>query len=233
MSNKKQYFFSPKGTVEPYAYLNRPDYGNENFKQPRGVYKLSLTVPSSEAQAMIDRIVKVQEENYAAIVEAWENGGKEAAKAKLKRGARLLEPYEGELPFFENEDGTVTFKFSSYASYQKDEETIPLVLKVVDSKGKRIENVPNISGGSEGKARFSMFAYGFTAIAGASVKLQLDSFMLTKLVEFAGGDNGWGDEAEEDGYVASEAPEAKGSPKSDFDGQEEEGGYEGQAGDDF
>lgn len=218
--NKKQYFFSPKGTVEPYAYLHKPDYGNEEFKQPRGVYKLNLTVPSGEAQAMIDRIVKVQEENYNAILEAWENGGREAAKAKLGRGKKLLEPYEGNLPFFENDDGTVTFKFSSYASYQKEDETIPLVLKVVDSKGKRIEDVPNISGGSEGKARFSMFAYGFTAIAGASVKLQLDSFMLTKLVEYAGG-NEWGDEAEEDGFVAEDAPKRE-KPQREEDWPEDD-----------
>lgn len=109
------------------------------------------------------------------------------------------------MPYFINDDGTVTFKFSSYASYvdKKTEELKPLVLKVVDSKGKRMNNVPAISGGSELKARFSMLAYGFSMVAGASVMLQLDSVMLVKLVEFSGSnalDDGWAAEAVEDGY---------------------------------
>lgn len=202
---KKEFFFTPKGKAEPYCSIQKPDYGNpeKGFGNPRGVYKVNLTVPSRDAQPMIDRIKRAHDANYAQILEDWENGGKAAAVAKLQRGKKLLEPYEGDLPFFENDDGTVTFKFSGYASYvdSKTKESKDIVLRVVDAKGKRITAVPAISGGSELKVRYSQFAYTFGAVVGASVKLQLDSVMLIKLVEYAAGGDDWGGQ-EEDGYEA-------------------------------
>lgn len=226
---KKQFFFTPKGKAEPYCSIQKADYGNpeKGFGNPRGVYKVNLTIPSKDAQPMIDRIVKAHEENFAAIMEAWNNGGEAAARAKLQRGKKLLEPYEGDLPFFENDDGTVTFKFSGYASYTdtKTGENKEIVLKVVDAKGKRIDAVPAIAGGSELKVRYSQFPYTFGAVVGASVKLQLDSVMLIKLVEFAAGGDDWAGE-EEEGYVApddrdsdwsqDEAPEREGPPDSTY-----------------
>ena len=116
----------------------------------------------------------------------------------------------------------MTFKLSSYDRYERDGEVIMKPLKVVDSKGKAIPKVPNISGGSEGKARFSMMAYGWTNVAGASVKLQLDSFMLTKLVEFGGGDDAWAEEAEE-GYVASESQKQAQGDEWEDQGEEAQG----------
>uniref|UniRef100_A0AAU6W378 Single-stranded DNA-binding protein n=1 Tax=Pseudomonas phage Lepni01 TaxID=3138536 RepID=A0AAU6W378_9VIRU len=206
----KQFFFTPKGIAEPYCSIQKPDYGNpeKGFGNPRGVYKVNLTVSRADAQPIIDRIVRLHEQNYAAITEQFEKD-RPSLTAKLGRGKKLLEPYEGDLPFFENDDGTVTFKFSSYASYQDKEtkETKPLTLKVVDAKGKRIDAVPAISGGSELKVRFSMFAYTFGAVVGASVKLQLDSVMLITLKEYASGSDDWADETEE-GYVAPEREES-------------------------
>lgn len=205
MGNLRVFHFTPRGTAEPYCAIQKPDYGNpeKGFGNPRGVYKVDLTVPSKDAQALINKINKLHEANYAEICEKFEAERPELLK-KLARGKKLLEPYEGNMPYFINDDGTVTFKFSSYASYvdKKTEELKPLVLKVVDSKGKRINNVPAISGGSELKARFSMFAYGFSAVAGASVKLQLDSVMLIRLVELEAEevDGEWLDEAVDGGY---------------------------------
>lgn len=205
--SQKVFIFSPRGIAEPYCSLQKPDYGNEakGFANPRGVYKVNLTVPRKDAQPLIDKIVKAQEANWAAIMEDWKNGGEDAARAKLQRGKKLLEPYEGDLPFFENEDGTVTFKFAGYASYtdKNTQENKQIQLRVVDSKGKRIDAVPAISGGSELKVRFSLFPYSFGAVVGASVKLQLDSVMLLKLVEYASGGDDWAGE-EEEGYVAPE-----------------------------
>jgi hypothetical protein len=205
MAAKKEFFFTPKGIAEPYCSIQKPDYGNpeKGFGNPRGVYKVNLTVPRKEAQPHIDRIVKCHEANWAEIQEAWKNGGEAAAKAKLGRGKTLLVPYEGQLPYFENDDGTVTFKFAGYASYQdsKTKESKEILLKVVDAQGKRIQAVPAISGGSELKVRYSMFPYTFGAVVGASVKLQLDSVMLIQLREYASGSDDWAGQ-EEEGYVA-------------------------------
>lgn len=201
----KQFLFTPVGTAEPYCSIQKPDFGNleKGFGNPRGVYKVSLTIPSREAQPLIDKITKAYDKNWAEISEAWENGGRAAAQAKLARGKKLLEAYQGELPFFENEDGTVTFKFSGYASYkdQKTDENRDIVLRVVDAKGKRIEAVPAIAGGSKLKVRFSIFPYTFGAVVGASVKLQLDSVMLIELREFAAGGDDWAGQ-EEEGFEA-------------------------------
>jgi hypothetical protein len=220
---KKEFFFTPVGVVEPYCYIAKPDFGHGSFASERGKYKINLTIPSEKAQDLIDKIVKKHETSYAKRLAEHKKNPPAAV-----RGKKPLTPYEGDLPFFENDDGTVTFKFSCYSSYEKDGEVIPIVLKVVDAKGKRIEKVPNISGGSEGKVRFSMIDYGWTATVGASVKLQLDSFMLTKLVEFAAGSDDWAGQEEEGGFVADDTNTNHGTTKSDWDDEtvsddEEEG----------
>src|SRR5450830_632450 len=159
MMVKKEFHFTPVGIADDYCAIHKPDCGRleMGFGNPRGVYKVDLTVPSREAQPLIDKINKIHKANYRAQVAEFKKG-RVAAMKNLAPGRKLQEPYEGNMPYFENDDGTVTFKFSSYASYvdKKTEELKPLVLKVVDSKGKRIDNVPAISGGSELKARFSM-----------------------------------------------------------------------------
>lgn len=204
---RKEFLFTPKGIAEPYCSIQKPDYGNpeKGFGNPRGEYKVNLTCSSEDAQPLIDKIVSIHDANYAALVKQFKKD-EPALRAKLQKGKKLLEPYEGDMPFFENDDGTVTFKIKGYASYidTKTQESKSIVLKVVDAKGKRIENVPAISGGSELKVRFLPFAYGWSNVAGASVKLQIDSVMLITLKEFNSDEGDWAEEAEEGGYEASE-----------------------------
>lgn len=223
MSNqKKEFFFTPIGTVEPYCYIAKPDYGRDHFASDRGKYKINLTMDSSAAQPHIDRIVKIHEADYAKRVAEYKKN-----PPQVQRGKKPLLPYQGDLPFIDNGDGTVTFKFVGWASYEKDGEMIPIPLRVVDAKGKAIATVPNISGGSEGKVRFSIVPYGWNPTVGASVKLQLEGFMLTKLVEFAGGQDDWGGQEEAEGYVAGDEPPRRG--EEDWDQQESQ---EGQPDDD-
>ncbi|QNJ57505.1 ssDNA-binding protein [Pseudomonas phage PlaquesPlease] len=221
----KQFHFTPLGVAEPYCSIQKPDYGNEEkgFGNPRGVYKVNLTIPSREAQPLINLITKAYDKNWEEVSEAWENGGRAAAQAKLQRGKKLLEAYQGDLPFFENDDGTVTFKFSGYASYQdrNTQEMKPIVLRVVDAKGKRIEAVPAIAGGSKLKVRFSIFPYTFGAVVGASVKLQLDSVMLVELREYAAGGDDWAGQ-EEDGYEAADDREEGWRGEQDQEGPQDD-----------
>jgi len=200
---RKEILTTPKGTAEPYCSIQKPDYGNpeKGFGNPRGEWKVNLTVPSKDAQPLIDRIVETHEANYKKLVAEFKKN-----PPTPQRGKKVLEPYEGDLPFFENDDGTVTFKIKGYASYidKNTQESKPLPLKVVDAKGKRIENVPAIAGGSELKVKFSLFPYGWTNVAGASVKLQIDSVMLITLKEYAGADD-WAEEAEEGGYSSDDS----------------------------
>lgn len=103
---------------------------------------------------------------------------------------------------------------------------------MVDSKGKRINDVPLIAGGSEIKVKFSMVPYGWSAVAGASVKLQLEGVMLVKLASFGGGsEDDWADEVEEGGFEASNSSrKSEGTPGQDF-GEEPEDEGEDESGD--
>ena len=219
---KRKVFTSARGVAEPYCYLAKPDFGSGDFKNERGVYKVSLTVSNDDprCQKMIDEIVEAHETDYAARLEEYE-----ANPPKVVKGKKPLKPYVGDMPFMDNEDGTTTFHFKCYGSYtdKKTGENKPIDLAIVDSKGKRIRGErPAISGGSELKIKYTLFPYGWSAVAGASVKLQLDSVMLIKLVEFGGGgEDEWADEIEEDGYVADEA-QARMPPKRDWDEEPEE-----------
>lgn len=219
---KRKVFTSARGVAEPYCYLAKPDFGSGDFKNERGVYKVSLTVSNDDprCQKMIDEIVEAHETDYAARLEEYE-----ANPPKVVRGKKPLKPYVGDMPFMDNEDGTTTFTFKCYGSYtdKKTGENKPIDLAIVDSKGKRIRgDRPAISGGSELKIKYTLFPYGWSAVAGASVKLQLDSVMLIKLVEFGGGgEDEWADEIEEDGYVADEA-QTRIPPKRDWDEEPEE-----------
>ena len=221
----KKVFTSALGTAEPYAYLAKPDYGNEErgFGNPRGVYKVDLTVPNKDprCQRMVDEIVKCHEEAYCAAVEEYE-----ANPPQVARGKKPLKPYEGEMPFIDNGDGTTTFKFKCYASFQdrKTKETKRINLVVVDSKGKKMEDVPIIGGGSKLKVKYSLVPYKWNTAVGASVKLQLESVMLVELATFGGGEDDWADEVEEGGYVASASPKASARDEeswTDTDGSDE------------
>lgn len=205
---KKQIMTSALGTAEPYAYLNKPDYGNEErgFGNPRGVYKVDLTVSNKDprCQSMIDQIVSCHEAAYAAAKEEYE-----ANPPQVARGKKPLLPYEGDMPFFDNGDGTTTFKMKCYASFQdkKTKETKHINLVVVDSRGKRIDDVPIIGGGSKIKVKYSLVPYSWNKAVGASVKLQLESVMLVELATFNGGGDDWGDEVEDGGYRAGSPEE--------------------------
>lgn len=200
---KKKILTSALGTAEPYAYIAKPDFGQGSFKNERGVYKVSLTIPNDKCQGMIDAIVAAHEENYERLVAEYEENPPKAA-----RGKKPLEPYEGDMPFFDNDDGTTTFNFKCYGSFtdKKTGENKPINLVVVDSKGKKIKDVPIIGGGSKLKVKFSLVPYGWSKVAGASVKLQLESVMLVELATFGGESDDWADEVEEGGYEASESP---------------------------
>jgi len=218
-SIKPKIYTTGLGTVEPYAYLTKPDYGNgeKGFGNPRGVYKGNLTLSNSDprCQAMIDEIVKCHEEHYAERKAEYE-----ANPPVPQRGKKPVLPYEGDLPFYDNGDGTTTFKFNCYASYQdkKTKETRTINVVIVDSKGKKIEQLPQFIGaGSKCKFKYKLMPYPWNPSVGASVKLQLDSVMLVELATSGGGESDWADDVEEGGYEASKPKDGEWS-QEDVDG---------------
>jgi prophage antirepressor-like protein len=182
----KEFFFTPIGTVEPHSYISKPDFGRGSFTSERGKYKINLTIQAHEAQGLIGKIVKIYETDYAKRVAEYKKN-----PPQVLRGRKPLTPYQGDLPFIDNGDGTVTFKFAAWSSYEGEGEPLPRPLRVVDAYGEAIADVPKIGAGSKGKVRFSIVSYGWGPMLGASVKLHLEGFMLTKLAEFADSQGDW------------------------------------------
>lgn len=203
----KKFFMTPVGEVGSYPYIQKPDYGTEKFPKPRGQYLVRLRIPSEKAQGLVDMLTKQAD----ALYERYENEEfpqkLAAAKQDGKRPPKKLD--QCQLPFFETDDGHVEFTFKSHASYKdvKTKETKPLTLRVYDSKGKRIFDVPAVNRGSEGRVEFSVTEF-ISEVAGVGVSLQLSKFQLLVLKEWSGDDTFGGEDLSgeygDSGFVADQ-----------------------------
>ena len=181
---KAERFVSPKGLAS-YPYLTKPD---TKFN-PDGEYKVSLIVAGDDASKAIDFLT---EKHNASVAQA----KKENAGKRVK---------EGELPFIENDDGTVTFKFKMKAKVTpKKGDPFEQKPALFDAKGKPLTGEPKIGGGSAIKVSYEVVPY-YTAIAGAGVSLRLKAVQIIELKEYSGGGNaesyGFG---EEEGFEADD-----------------------------
>ncbi|USL94570.1 single-stranded DNA-binding protein [Escherichia phage TM1] len=216
------------GIVEPYAWLNKAD---TKFNE-RGEHKVNLTFDLSnpKVRKMIDVLQKIHDDAYAKALADHEKN-----PPQVQRGKKPIEPREGDMPWIENGDGTVTLKFKCFASYLKDGKSEPIVLRFYDTDAKLIRDVPNIGAGSKLKVKFKVLPFKWNAATGASVKLQLESCLLVELKEWkgdgAGGDGGWGDDEDlGTGYKASTDGDFG---DDDFGDDGSEGGDDSNSGGDY
>ena len=182
---KAERFVPPKG-IASYPYLTNPD---TKFN-PDGEYKVSLIVAGDAASKAIDFLT---EQHEVAV-----------AKAKKENAGKRVK--ESELPFIENEDGTVTFKFKLKAKVTpKKGDTFEQKPALFDAKGKPLTGDPKVGGGSVVKVSYEVVPY-YTAIAGAGVSLRLKAVQIIELKDYSGGGNaesyGFG---EEEGFEADNA----------------------------
>lgn len=192
---KAERFVSPKGTAS-YPYLTKPD---TKFN-PDGEYKVSLIVASDDASKVIDFLT---EQHNAAVAKA----KKESAGKRVK---------EGDLPFIENDDGTVTFKFKLKAKVTPKNGT-PFEQKpaLFDAKGKPLVGELKVGGGSIIRVSCEVVPY-YTAIAGAGISLRLKAVQLIELKEYSGGSNAdsYGF-SEEEGFEANDEADEDNHPPFD------------------
>lgn len=207
MAEKKKVerFMSPKGTAS-YPYLTKPD---TKFK-PDGEYKVSLIVDGDDASKAIDFLT---EQHKAAV-----------AKAKKENAGKRVK--EGALPFIENDDGTVTFKFKLKAKVTP-KKGAPFEQKpaLFDAKGTPLVGEPKVGSGSVIKVSYEVVPY-YTAIAGAGISLRLKAVQIIELKEYSGGGTaksyGFG---EEEGFEADEEdtpPFDADEPTAGGDGDDED-----------
>ena len=181
---KAERFVSPKGAAA-YPYLTKPD---TKFN-PEGEYKVSLIVAGDDSSKIIALLT---EKHKAAVAQV----KKENAGKRVK---------EGELPFIENDDGTVTFKFKLKAKViPKNGSPFEQKPALFDAKGKPLTGEPKVGGGSTIKVSYEVVPY-YTTIAGVGVSLRLKAVQIIELKEYSGGGNAesYGF-CEEDGFEAGE-----------------------------
>lgn len=202
---------SPKGTFR-FPKLSEPDYGNEKFPKPDGEYsvQLILQADSPEAKALIEKLKPLHEAAQAEAVDAF-NKLPIATRKKLKEitvndFTNIL--YDKDT---EEETGEVFFKFAMKASGERKKgakagtrwSRSPVVF---DAKGKRLEPVPEIWGGTIGKVSASVTSYFIPGTGAAGIKLNLEGVQVLDLVK--GGSRsaaslGFG---EEEGYTEETTP---------------------------
>lgn len=203
----KKFYMTPVGEVGSYPYIHKPDYGTEQFPKPRGQYLIRLRVPNDKAQGLVDMLTKQADALYEHYESEVYPQKLAAAKQAGKRPPKKLD--QCPLPFYETDDGRVEFTFKSHASYtdKTTNEVKPLTLRVYDSKGKRIFDVPAVNRGSEGRVEFSVTEF-VSEVAGVGVSLQLSKFQLLLLKEWGGDDTFGGEDLSEQygdsGFVADQ-----------------------------
>lgn len=206
-------YTSPKGSFV-YPYLVKPDFGQGQFTNSKGIFKVNLRLTHEEAEPLLKILQPIYDQAIADGVESF---------GKLKVEARKKLKELTETPLFdivydqttEEETGEIVFKFSTSASgtNQKGEawtRTIPLF----DSKGKPFK--PSMVGaGTIGKVSFEVSPYFIPATGVAGVKLYLVGAQVIELSEGSSGGSAasYGFGAEE-GY---EAEEESASDSSDND----------------
>lgn len=206
-------YTTPIGVVGPYPYLQKPDKGNEKFPKPRGEWSCKLAIPEGKAQELIDLLTAASEANFKKYNEVEFPKMVKDAQAKGKKPPKRCTEYNDF--FYEDGNGNVVFTFKGHASYEDKKEGCmkEITLRVYDSKGARIMEVPRINKDSEGRVDFSIIPY-VSAVAGVGIKLQLNKFQLLKLVEYTGGGNDtFGaelDEEYEGGFEADQMPSGGG-----------------------
>lgn len=206
---KAERFVSPKG-IASYPYLTKPD---TKFN-PDGEYKVSLIVAGDDSSKIIALLT---EKHKAAVAQV----KKENAGKRVK---------EGDLPFIENDDGTVTFKFKMKAKVTpKKGDPFEQKPALFDAKGKPLTGEPKVGGGSTIKVSYEVVPY-YTAIAGVGVSLRMKAVQIIELKEYSGG----GDAesygfCEEDGFEADEDD----TPPFDTDEPHAGGGAGGGEDEDF
>lgn len=198
---KKIRLTSPKG-IAKYPWLTKP---STKFNSD-GVYQVKLVVDPEEAKDFIAEIDKYVDESYKLACEEHKKDAK-----KIKKSY----PYEMETDDEGEETGKTEIKFKRNATF-KDKDTgeiVRVVLSFFDAKGKAIESMKPLYGGSTIRVNCNVSPYYMKGEAG--ITLYINAVQVIKAVlggdgssyGFANEDDGFNDEADDtfDGGTGDEA----------------------------
>lgn len=217
---------TPRGSFV-YPALTKPDYGNEAFPQPDGVYKVNLRLSEEEAEPLIKKLQPIWDQAEVDGQAAFD-ALPVANRKKLKNGFQMNDMYETEYDKeTEEPTGYVIFKFKMKASGEnKKKERWTRKPGIFNAKGVALKNPPNIWGGTEGKVSYEVSPYFIAGQGQAGISLRLQAVQILELVSegsksassYGFGEEDGYDEADE--FPAEEAGEASegaagGAPEGD------------------
>jgi hypothetical protein len=194
-------YTSPKGTFV-YPYLVKPDFGQGQFANTTGIYKVNLRLSEADAQPILQALQPVYDQTI-------QDG--EAKFAQLKVDVRKKLKALTETPLYEVEydqtteepTGFIVFKFATKASgINAKGDTWNRTIPLFDATGKAFKPTM-VSGGTVGKVSFEAAPYFIPATAVAGVKLYLIAAQIIELSEgnSGGSASGYGF-GKEEGYEA-------------------------------
>ena len=201
---------TPRGVFR-YLALHKPDYGNEAFPIPYGVYKVQVIL--SEAQAA--PLLKTLEPIHTQAIEEGEAAFKELkvdARKNLKQITvqdLFAVEYDKET---EEPTGNLIFSFMMQASGLSSQNGMTSTWKrspnIFDAKGKLLTGkLPEICDGTLGIVAFTALPYFISGLGMAGIILMLEA---VQIIELRSGDKRSAADygfVEEDGWSAPEEPE--------------------------
>ena len=168
---------TPKGTAV-YPRLKEPD---TKFN-PEGVYNCKIHVSETDYNVFKAQVSKIVEDDYKRECTMMSK--------KLKRSDKD--------PIRITAEGDYEIYAKQVAKRQTRKGLLEFNVPIYDSKGNRVENVPNIGSGSKLKLSVEVYTW-YSDMQGFGYTLRLKAAQLLELVEFSGGH---GFTAEEDGYIS-------------------------------
>lgn len=216
MANKgKVKIVTPKG-VAKWPWLTKP---NEKFTPQ---YSINLILDITEAQATMDKLDEMLDEQYTNTVTELKKAKKHDEAKKVTRN----EPYSLVLDDEGNETGRVEFKFKRMVNVKdRNGEMITLPPpQLVDSKGKSIPNDVAVYGGSICRVSFQANPYYVSGTKACGVSLRLLGVQVVELRT----DDASDFPIEEDGFEyaptapAASAPAKETKTTNSFDLDDEE-----------
>ena len=201
---------SPKGRAS-YPYLTKPD----TQYNPDGDYKVNLIVPSTEAQALCDKLDALAEVAFKEAVAK--------AKPQDKKTIKKYVPYIPEYDSEGNETDNIIFKFklNALGKDKKTGKTWKNEVKLFDAAGNLIKGDIAIYGGTILKVNATINDIYVASSKDAGVSMRMNAVQIIKLVSGGGSDNasdyGFG---EEEGFTAEQQETFEdagaGNPEEDF-----------------
>jgi len=189
--SKKEKKKAPITPIAPciYPFLKKPD---TRWKK-EGEYRVTLIFDSE------DEFLKEIEEKARKEFDIAKNNLKPAQAAKLK----FISPIKPEVDDDDNPTGNMRLNFKSNTQYSKDEEVYRIKLKLFDSQGQPIVNVPNFGNGS--KMAISFNPIGTVVKDEFYLTLWINAVQIIELIEYNPDGSSYGFEKTEGGYNTFES----------------------------